>query len=87
MRHLLAAFLLTTACGSKPPAQAPSNAVAPTAEAKPACSPTPGDAYDAQTWIAKLCDPRENERAVTQLEQLGDPKAIERLRAFVETDD
>ncbi|HVK83590.1 MAG TPA: HEAT repeat domain-containing protein [Kofleriaceae bacterium] len=76
MRHLLAAFLLTTACGSKPPAQAPSNAVAPTAEAKPACSPTPGDAYDAQTWIAKLCDPRENERAVTQLEQLGDPKAI-----------
>jgi hypothetical protein len=30
----------------------------------------------ADTWIAKLGDSRDAERAITQLEELGDPKAI-----------
>ena len=34
--------------------------------------------YDA-TWTKQLDDPRESERAVTQLEQLGDPSAIPAL--------
>ena len=33
----------------------------------------------AAPWIAKLDDPREAERAVTELEQLGDPSAIDPL--------
>src|SRR5688572_5611954 len=32
--------------------------------------------YDPKVWIAKLDDPREAERAVTELEQLGNPTAI-----------
>jgi hypothetical protein len=32
--------------------------------------------YDPKVWIAKLGDPREAERAVTELEQLGHPTAI-----------
>lgn len=35
--------------------------------------------YKATTWTKKLDDPRESERAVTQLEQLGDPSAIPAL--------
>src|SRR5579864_2195037 len=39
----------------------------------------PDNPYKASTWTKKLNDPREAERAVTQLEQLGDPTAIEAL--------
>jgi len=39
----------------------------------------PDDPYKAGTWTKKLGDPREAERAVTELEQLGDPSAIEAL--------
>lgn len=37
------------------------------------------DEFDADTWIPKLNDSGGNERAVTQLERLGDPKAIPAL--------
>lgn len=36
----------------------------------------PDNPYKASTWTKKLDDPREAERAVTELEQLGDPSAI-----------
>jgi hypothetical protein len=39
----------------------------------------PDNPYKAGTWTKKLSDPREAERAVTQLEQLGDPSAIPAL--------
>jgi hypothetical protein len=39
----------------------------------------PDNPYKASTWTKKLNDPREAERAVTQLEQLGDPSAIDAL--------
>src|SRR5438105_1148613 len=39
----------------------------------------PDNPYKASTWTKKLGDPRESERAVTQLEQLGDPSAIPAL--------
>ena len=39
----------------------------------------PDNPYKASTWTKKLSDPREVERAVTQLEQLGDPSAIPAL--------
>ena len=39
----------------------------------------PDNPYKAKTWTKKLSDPREAERAVTQLEQLGDPSAIDAL--------
>lgn len=39
----------------------------------------PDNPYKAKTWTKKLTDPREAERAVTQLEQLGDPSAIPAL--------
>jgi len=39
----------------------------------------PDNPYKATTWTKKLDDPREAERAVTQLEQLGDPSAIPAL--------
>lgn len=39
----------------------------------------PEDKFSAKTWTAKLDDPREAERAVTELEQLGDPSAIPAL--------
>ena len=48
--------------------------------------PTPAAAGLAAPWIAKLDDPREAERAVNELEQLGDPAAIEPLgRHWTET--
>ena len=37
------------------------------------------DDFDPDKWIPKLGDPQTNERAVTQLERLGDPKAIPAL--------
>ena len=39
----------------------------------------PDDPYKADTWTKKLKDQREAERAVTELEQLGNPSAIEPL--------
>lgn len=39
----------------------------------------PDNPYNAKTWTKKLDDPRESERAVTELEQLGDPSAIQAL--------
>ena len=39
----------------------------------------PDDPYKAETWTKKLGDQGESERAVTELEQLGDPSAIEKL--------
>ena len=39
----------------------------------------PDDPYQADTWIKKLGDSHESERAVTELEQLGNPSAIEPL--------
>src|SRR5687767_8348631 len=39
----------------------------------------PDNPYKAETWTKQLDDPRESERAVTQLEQLGDPSAIPAL--------
>ena len=45
----------------------------------------PDNPYKAATWTKNLGDPRESERAVTELEQLGDPSAIEPLgNAWVE---
>jgi hypothetical protein len=40
---------------------------------QPACSE---NQYKAETWIKKLSDNRDSERAVQKLEELGDPKAI-----------
>lgn len=39
----------------------------------------PDDPYKADTWTKKLSDTRESERAVQELEQLGNPSAIEPL--------
>src|ERR1041384_573841 len=39
----------------------------------------PDNPYKAETWTKKLDDPRDAERAVTELEQLGDPSAIDKL--------
>ncbi|MBC7973693.1 MAG: hypothetical protein H7138_01820, partial [Myxococcales bacterium] len=39
----------------------------------------PEDPYKAETWTQKLGDPRESERAVQELEQLGNPSAIDKL--------
>jgi hypothetical protein len=39
----------------------------------------PDDPYKADTWTKKLGDPRESERAVQELEQLGNPSAIDKL--------
>jgi hypothetical protein len=39
----------------------------------------PDDPYKAETWTKKLKDQRESERAVTELQQLGNPSAIPAL--------
>jgi hypothetical protein len=39
----------------------------------------PDDPYQAETWTKKLGDQREAERAVTEIDQLGDPSAIDKL--------
>ena len=39
----------------------------------------PDNPYKVDTWTKQLDDPREAERAVTQLEQLGNPSAIPAL--------
>jgi len=43
----------------------------------------PDNPYEADTWIDKLDDQREAERAVLELEHIGDPKAIRSERAHV----
>src|SRR4051812_34066618 len=47
--------------------------------AVPGLAGCPDDPYKADTWTKKLGDPRESERAVQELEQLGNPSAIEKL--------
>ncbi len=69
MTHRLLALLLA-ACGATPAPKPPANSV-PVTAAPVTAPPSPADA-----WIAKLGDPRESERALSQLEQLGDPRAI-----------
>ncbi|MBA2540107.1 MAG: hypothetical protein H0V17_10770 [Deltaproteobacteria bacterium] len=64
------------ACGGSKPASPPANRTTTVEAAPPTRSKDP---YQAATWIAKLGDPRERERAITELEQLGDPAAIEPL--------
>jgi hypothetical protein len=84
LRSGLVFALVTAACGSTHPAAVPSGTVnAPpqvTGGAREAAgSRDAGEAekpYQAKPWIAKLGDPRESERAVTELEQLGDASAI-----------
>src|SRR5687767_15990891 len=39
----------------------------------------PDNPYKASTWTKKLDDPRQAERAVNELKQLGDPSAIPAL--------
>src|ERR1041384_4691477 len=39
----------------------------------------PDDPYKAETWTKQLKDQRESERAVTELQQLGNPSAIPAL--------
>src|SRR5262245_33274848 len=39
----------------------------------------PDNPYSVDTWIDKLDDSHEVERAVTEIEHLGDPKAIPAL--------
>jgi hypothetical protein len=39
----------------------------------------PEDKFDYETWTDKLDDSKESERAVTELDQLGNPKAIAAL--------
>jgi hypothetical protein len=41
----------------------------------------PDDPLKAETWTKKLGDPRESESAVTELEHLGNPSAIDKLGA------
>jgi len=82
---LLPSILVAVACGgSKPPATTTTTTPTDTAGARergevPKKPREMGSPYDAQTWIAKLDDPREIERAVTELEQIGDPRAIQPL--------
>lgn len=85
--RLLFALATVAACGSTPPVTSLSNTPPvtplsntvndrPDAGDSPSQAKTPENRYKAQTWIDKLDDPRESERAVTELEQLGDPSAI-----------
>jgi hypothetical protein len=79
MRLVLALAVLAAACGSNPPATSPSNRAPATGGTRsPEVAPSP-DPYKAKTWIAQLDDPGESERAVTELEVLGDPAAITAL--------
>src|SRR5512140_214520 len=64
---------------SQPQATPPSNRVPATATTSSPNADQAPDPYKAKTWIEKLGDPREAERAVTELEQLGDPDAITAL--------
>lgn len=81
MRLVLALAVLTAACGSNPRATSPANRTPATGvPSSPEVAPS-SDPYKAKTWIAQLDDPRTSERAVPELEQLGDPAAITALGA------
>lgn len=73
----LVLLVVLGACASKQPTPPTTTSNARPADKAP--SPTEGGPYDYRTWTAKLDDPNESERAVTELEQLGDPGAISAL--------
>src|SRR5690349_11312799 len=81
IRRPLAWLVVLAACGPaacgpaapQPGPKAPAGAPAP---ASPAPAPTPAISGEVARWLAELDDPREAERAVTELEALGDPRAI-----------
>lgn len=78
MRRLVVWVALAAACGSE-------------RDDKPA-PPVAGDGgtvspYDHKHWVARLDEPAELDRAVTELEQLGDPAAIPALvKAWIAND-
>ncbi len=75
MQRLWCLALSIIACGSPGPVAAPPSNRAAT-EKPVAPRPVGTSPYEPATWIAKLEDPRERERAIQELEQLGDPVAI-----------
>jgi len=76
MVRSLIAVLAVASCGAPHPTPPPRNAG--TAHA-PAVRPQPPAPSAASRWIAKLGEPSEIDRAITEIEQLGDPGAIEVL--------
>jgi len=79
-RWLVALVMVAGGCGSKQPTPATVGGTGGGAETRPETRPSePHRPYEVGTWIAKLGDPRESERAITELEQLGDPEAIKPL--------
>src|SRR5258706_3910273 len=66
MRFVPALIVVVVACTYSPPDR----------EARAGAPQVSQDPYKAKTWIDKLDDAKDSERAVTQLEQLGDPSAI-----------
>ena len=82
MKRALLGILVIVAggCGSKPAPGRTSSDARGTRATGPS-SDAREDPYRAETWIPKLEDPREAERAVTELEHLGDPAAIPALGA------
>ncbi len=80
MRDVLALALVIASCGTKESA-----APATTGSAARGSGSGGEDPFAAKTWIPKLKDPRMSERAVSVLEQIGDPAAIQPLAdAWVE---
>ena len=72
----LVLLVVLGSCGSK---AAPPTTTSNARPADKAVSPTGGGPYDYRTWTAKLDDPQQSERAVTEIEQLGNPGAIAAL--------
>jgi len=87
LRRSLACLVVLAACGpaapqTQPKAPAPAE---PPAATRPAAAAEPPVDGETARWVAKLGDPRESERAVQKLEELGDPRAIPALgRAWSE---
>lgn len=77
IRSMLVVTVLV-ACGAKA-TPAPGVGNSSTVRSSPELQQMPPSSGLAAPWIAKLDDPREAERAVTELEQLGDPAAIDPL--------
>src|SRR5438045_892262 len=68
-------IIVLAACGgAKPEVAPPTNR--PVEPSRPRAEDSP---YKSATWIKKLDDPKERQRAIVELEQLGDPAAIEPL--------
>lgn len=77
LRRPLTWLVVLAACGpAATPAAPPAAPTAPAAPAGSAPAPAPALGGEVARWLAKLDDPREAERAVTELEALGDPRAI-----------